>query len=397
MASLPGNLISVSGTAADDVWVTNSTGRIWHYTGGVTWTETPTGTTQPIWAVWGAARNDAFAVGEGGTILHWNGTAWSPMTSGTTQALLAVWGSGPGDVFAVGTTGTILRYDGSGWTPMTTTTTGFFRGVAGTGPDDVWAVAQSGGIHHWDGVAWTEAGPDVDESFYRVAAFAPDDVLVGGSGGRLHHWDGVAWTPIRPPVSFEIIGMSGGPQAIYMVGGGGGNKMLRMIRTAVCDAGETRCRDFTDEDCDGLVDCDDPECSADAACAGAGLCGPGTVVTCGTSVAGTTTGGGNDISDHGCAQYPTTGPDVGYRFTSAIERDVIVDVAPAGTKILDLMIIGSAASGACGPADHCIDAIQPASGDAQASFRAHPGVTYHLVVDGYRGESANFTLTVTCP
>ena len=43
--------------------------------------------------VWGSSGSDVFAVGNGGTILHYDGSAWSAMTSGTTFALNGVWGS----------------------------------------------------------------------------------------------------------------------------------------------------------------------------------------------------------------------------------------------------------------------------------------------------------------
>ncbi len=56
--------------------------------------------------VWGDFGADVFAVGDGGTILHYNGSVWSEMTSGTTQDLEGVWGSSGSDVFAVG--GTII-------------------------------------------------------------------------------------------------------------------------------------------------------------------------------------------------------------------------------------------------------------------------------------------------
>src|SRR5215831_18736214 len=64
-------------------------------------------------AIWGSEASDVWAVGDSGTILHWDGSAWSSVSSGTTNALRAVWGSGASDVWAVGDFGTILHWDGS--------------------------------------------------------------------------------------------------------------------------------------------------------------------------------------------------------------------------------------------------------------------------------------------
>ena len=62
--------------------------------------------------MWGSSGSDVFAVGEDGTILHYDGSGWSAMSSGTTNELYGVWGSSGSDVFAVGDGGTILHYDG---------------------------------------------------------------------------------------------------------------------------------------------------------------------------------------------------------------------------------------------------------------------------------------------
>ena len=93
------------------------------------------------------ARYDVWAVGENGTILHWDGTAWSASASGTTSALWGVWGSGPSDVYAVGdtTTGeaTVLHWNGAAWSTVSTPADGYPNSVWGGGPDDVWIVGFS--------------------------------------------------------------------------------------------------------------------------------------------------------------------------------------------------------------------------------------------------------------
>ena len=47
-------------------------------------------------------------------LFHSAMAGWSPMKSGSTEFLYGVWGSSPTDVFAVGENGTILHYDGDG-------------------------------------------------------------------------------------------------------------------------------------------------------------------------------------------------------------------------------------------------------------------------------------------
>src|SRR5438309_12107938 len=69
----------------------------------------------PLWSVWGSASTDVWAVGEGGTILHWDGSTWSGVSSATRNILYGGWGTASADVWAVGAGGTILRWDGRSW------------------------------------------------------------------------------------------------------------------------------------------------------------------------------------------------------------------------------------------------------------------------------------------
>jgi hypothetical protein len=71
-------------------------------------------TTNAIRDIWGTSPSDVFAVGDNGTILHYDGSVWSAMASGTTASLGRVWGASSREVYTSG-----LRYDGSGWSPLT--------------------------------------------------------------------------------------------------------------------------------------------------------------------------------------------------------------------------------------------------------------------------------------
>lgn len=62
-----------------------------------------------LFGVWGSGSSDVWAVGLGGTILHWNGSAWARLMSVTSSDLYGVWGSGTSDVWAVGYPGTVVE------------------------------------------------------------------------------------------------------------------------------------------------------------------------------------------------------------------------------------------------------------------------------------------------
>jgi trimeric autotransporter adhesin len=92
-----------------DVWGVGADGAITHYGYHGIWTPYASGTKASLAGVWGSGANDVWAVGAGGTLLHWDGAAWSATRSGATRDLNAIWGSGPHDVWIVGAGGTILH------------------------------------------------------------------------------------------------------------------------------------------------------------------------------------------------------------------------------------------------------------------------------------------------
>ena len=124
----------------------------------------PSPTEHNLRAVWSVDKNDVFAVGESGTILHYDGNSWTAMRSGTTESLSAIWGSSSKDVFAVGHN-TILHYNGRGWANISSNaSTGDFTGIWGSGSNDVFVVGQNGKILHYDGDHWTVMSNDTRDT-----------------------------------------------------------------------------------------------------------------------------------------------------------------------------------------------------------------------------------------
>lgn len=205
------SLNGVAGTARDNVYAVGAGGRILHYN-GITWSEMASGTAGTLMAVW-AGENTAVAVG-GMTIVELDNGIWSPMSAHVPPRfnLMDVWGASNGALFAVGYVssdyvGTILRYDGSTWAPVDTEVRKRMFGVWGFAPDDVFAVGESGpqdgptrfwagSIYHYDGIAWTRM--QVTEnitSLYSMWGTSRDHlVAVGGDGLTL--FDGTSWTAV---------------------------------------------------------------------------------------------------------------------------------------------------------------------------------------------------------
>ena len=110
-----------------------------------------------------AGPSSAFAVGQFGLILHWDGTAWSedPQSISSTQSQLNAVAFGPsGEGWAVGANGTILHYNGRQWSieaPPTTDSGENISSVAVAG-SEAFAVAGGNLIRRLPGGAWEEVG-----------------------------------------------------------------------------------------------------------------------------------------------------------------------------------------------------------------------------------------------
>lgn len=139
-------------------------------------------------AVAAAAPDRAFAVGDAGTVLAWDGVAWSLVQSGTNQALLGAAVLG-GDLFAVGRGGTVRRCPAldPSCQPEQSNTTKELR-----------AVSMSGGVLVAVGVEGTVLERGQAGGFRQVPGFASRDLsgvwvapdgesaYAVGRGGEVH-------------------------------------------------------------------------------------------------------------------------------------------------------------------------------------------------------------------
>jgi len=120
------------------------------------------------------------------------------------------------------------------------------------------------------------------------------------------------------------------------------------------------------------------------------LCAAPTNLYCGDQVSGDTTGVASAVATYGCEPaWSETGGERVYRFTPTRDwADVSASIVADGADH-DLFVVG----GGCDAATECV-----ASGDTTATFDAHLGETYYVVVDGdAAGAAGSYTIALTCP
>jgi hypothetical protein len=160
-----------------------------------TWSPMSSATTNNLNDVWGSSASDVFAVGDSGTILHYNGSTWSAMGSGTTNSLKSVWGNSATDVFAAAG-GCIYHYDGSAWSLMTILDEAV-NCAWGSSSTDIFAggsLGESGAVWHYDGTAWSLIRTAGDWVTCLWGSSSTDVFFGVGIGAGIMHYNGSTWT-----------------------------------------------------------------------------------------------------------------------------------------------------------------------------------------------------------
>jgi hypothetical protein len=300
------------GDRADDLYVGNVDGDIYHYD-GADWQRVfqlppgPLGSNVPVRALWGYSGNDVWVGDTDGRVFHFNGAAWTDLISPATTRIDVIWGTSASDTWAFGAAGA-FHWDGGAWRRDAFANANV-RSVAGTATDDIWAVldssprslwhydgttwmtvdtmatrqvnavaapardlvfvaADSGRIEHYNGTTWTEdVVPSVAELAY-MASTATDDVIAA-SERELFHYDGHQWSPMRPPVDFvpntpdyvPMRGIQAFPGRIDMLLQRLKIRTLLRTRPIACRTSEKDdCNNGIDDDCDGKIDQTDDDC-----------------------------------------------------------------------------------------------------------------------------------------
>jgi len=186
------------------------------------WTPMNSGTTEYLLDVWGNSGSDVFAVGENGTIVHYDGSNWSAMSSGTTEHLFGVWCNTGSDVFVVGAKGTILHYDGISWNSMASGTTAYPYKLWGSSGSDVFAVGSNGTVLHYNGTNWSSMSSATGESLRAIWGSLGSDVFAVGDNSIKVHYNGTSWSPMLPATTGHLNGIWGSSGSdVFAVGSSG--------------------------------------------------------------------------------------------------------------------------------------------------------------------------------
>lgn len=172
-------------------------------TGSPTWQQLTPITTRTLRGLWGSSASNIWAVGDGGTVLRFNGTQWSAVTSNTALDLKDVWGSSANDVWAVGT-GVVIHWDGTAWS-VVPGRTGEATSVWGTAANNVYVThfaPSYGSVEHWNGTTWT-IEQTAGAFFSTIHGSSASNIWATGPVFVAPRtWNGTAWSTWPTVVSY---------------------------------------------------------------------------------------------------------------------------------------------------------------------------------------------------
>ncbi|MBN2025645.1 MAG: IPT/TIG domain-containing protein, partial [Actinobacteria bacterium] len=186
-----------SGTRKElyDVFALDST-HVWAVGDGIilfydgnTWSEAEHTLLSPR-SISGTSSDFVLAVG-GFEIHRFNGDRWvlDHTTSHRLNGVYAFSHDGNNCAWAVGDNGHALYYDGSSWTdhPTGDTYSRNLRDVIAFGPDQAWAVGQKGVIYRYDG-SWHDETWSDEVTLNSISALSHNDLWVAGDDETILHY-----------------------------------------------------------------------------------------------------------------------------------------------------------------------------------------------------------------
>lgn len=190
------SVIFVAGSRYNAGRTTGFVGR-WN---GSKWTNISPDSCSSLLSIWVNSASDVYAVGDTGTVVHFDGNRWRKLQSGTNLDIWQVTALPTGEVYAVASDyyssflgSVVLRIEGNIVTPDQFFPVGQKFGVWGTANGEMYATGE-GTFHRMNRSAWQEiVTPSPRVVLWSVSGTATDNVIAAGAFGAVLHWSGRSW------------------------------------------------------------------------------------------------------------------------------------------------------------------------------------------------------------
>lgn len=190
------------------------------------WRPMTSGTPKNLRGVWVKSASDAYAVGDDGVALHYDGFAWSHITDLETltgaSPLIGMYGASD-ELFVLAGNRKVFRFTAGAWTEMPIAAARPLAAIGGSSASDVYAAGLLGEIWRFDGTKWSMVSTgNTTEMYTSVWASSASNVYaVGddGTNGIIRHWNGSTWTRVHMIANNPLAAVWGSSAAdVYAIG-----------------------------------------------------------------------------------------------------------------------------------------------------------------------------------
>ena len=157
------------------------------------WQQLDSGVKLPLHGIWGTAAHSLIAVGWMGAVLHFDGRSWHKVRGAVIDGqgryaagrentpLFAIDGMANGQAWAVGDNGMILHYDGQHWSEENSTTSINLRAVVCAPNGKIYAAGGEGTVLERDSTGtWQQLDCPLGSGFQAMLLIGEDELLLAG-------------------------------------------------------------------------------------------------------------------------------------------------------------------------------------------------------------------------
>jgi photosystem II stability/assembly factor-like uncharacterized protein len=152
-----------------------------------------------LWAAHFLNSNNGWAVGENGTILHYNGVSWTKVSSPTNTFLTTVAFLDSLNGWAAGDSGIILYYNGVSWQKQEIVTNSTIWDISVLSKNFGYALSAFGEVFKYDGISWANLDTNFKKSFYSLYIVDENNIWISGSVGQIYKQSVNGWIDYRFP------------------------------------------------------------------------------------------------------------------------------------------------------------------------------------------------------
>lgn len=186
------NLYAISAIDSSHIWAVGDGGTIVFFDGN-SWNIQESGTGGFLLGISALDPNHVWAVGKAGTALFYNGISWQKQETGISEDLCSVTALDAENVWAAGDNGTIIGFDGKNWGVQVSGTKNRLHGISAFSNDYIWAVGTGRTILFCNGFFWNAVDCPIDEWLWDVALGDTGRVWFAGETGTLVSYDSEGW------------------------------------------------------------------------------------------------------------------------------------------------------------------------------------------------------------